>query len=159
MEKDIKPTFNGKLRIARTLLFTCFMPIIPIFIYIFSKELFDLTRMQAYSFLAFMLFSINALWYLCFRQFYRTISYEIGEDSIVENTNFISASKKEIKYSNIKEITCIKGPLQRFFNLGNIILYTQASSSGGNNHSGMTLLDINAVEDVYDKIKHKMSRK
>lgn len=159
MEMVIKPTFNKKLRIVRTLIFTCFIPLLPAFFYNFVREFFDLSRFQSYSLLALFLISINAFWYFFVSEFYRKASYQIGEDSIIESTNFITAITKEINYSNIKEIKFSKGPLQRFFNLGNITLHTQASSSGGNNDSGMKLLDIQSVEDIYEKIKEKISGK
>jgi membrane protein YdbS with pleckstrin-like domain len=85
-------------------------------------------------------------------------SFEIEDDAITGKSNFISTIVKRINIENIKEIEFTVGPLQRFFGLGDIAISTQASSSGGNEFSGMTLFDIKNVEDIYDLIKKNIGK-
>ncbi len=158
MPTIIQPTFNKRLRIIRILLFTCFFPVVPGLFYGFSTALFDLSDTQAYIWLGVFLLSFCSLWYVGSKQFYKMSSFEIQDDTITGKSNFLSTIVKQIKFKNVKEVEFTVGPLQRFFGLGNITINTQASSSGGNEFSGMTLFDIKNVEDIYNLIKKNIGQ-
>ncbi len=153
MQTTIHPTFNKRLRIIRMMLITCLFPAIPGLFYGFATVGFGLSGLQALTCLAIFLFLINSLWLFGSKQYYKMSSFEIEDDSITGRSDFISTIVKRINFENIKEIEFRVGPLQRFFGLGDIAISTQASSSGGNEFSGMTLFDIKNVEDIYNLIK------
>lgn len=67
--------------------------------------------------------------------------------------------KKEVKYKNIREVTMSQNIFERFFKIGTIRIYTNASSGGynGNNHrnmSGKNGIIIHCVTDLREKYKN-----
>ncbi len=83
------------------------------------------------------------------RQRYESTEYEFYEDKLIFNSNFINVENKYIKYENVKEIKYVQSLLQTFFNLGDIIINTNAEN-GINN--GITIHNIEDVKTVYDKL-------
>ena len=77
----------------------------------------------------------------CFYNFYDT--------KIIYKDTFINKEEKEINYAFISEIVIQQTFLQRLFNIGNIIFYTNASSY----NSGIVFKEIHDVEKVYKNIK------
>lgn len=80
------------------------------------------------------------------RNVYNRITINITQTSIAHSFNFLWNKKKQIIFSNIKEVELKVGFLQRFFGLGTIIIYTQANA----NKPGLFLFDIKDPEKVYD---------
>lgn len=93
-------------------------------------------------------------WYV--RGVYKNTTFEISDNTIKDKTNFLVLYFREIDFKNIKEVKISQSLLQKCFGLGNLTLHTQATSSGGNADSGMTLMDISDVENTYRLIKEKL---
>ncbi len=154
----IYPTFNKRLRIIRMILITCFFPVLPGLFYGFATVGFRLSSLQALIYLCIFLFILNSLWLMGSKQFYKMSSFKIEDNTITGRSSFISIIEKQINLKNVKEIEFTVGPFQRLFGLGDITISTQASSSEGNEFSGMTLFDIKNVEDIYNMIKSKIGK-
>ena len=60
------------------------------------------------------------------------------------------AISRELKYRNIREITKRQTFIQRYFNIGNIVLFSNAESGFVN---GVFMVHIEDVDDVYRKVK------
>lgn len=83
------------------------------------------------------------------RQRYKSFEYEFYKDKLIFNSNFINIENKYIKYENLKEIKCVQSLLQSFFNLGDIIINTNAEN-GINN--GIVIHNVENVKNVCDKL-------
>lgn len=83
------------------------------------------------------------------RQKYKSFEYEFYQDKLIFNSNFINVENKYIKYENVKEIKYVQSLLQTFFNLGDIIINTNAEN-GMNN--GIIIHNIEDVKTIYDKL-------
>ncbi len=86
---------------------------------------------------------INKKQYNCYEYcFYKTkVNYR---------DSFLNLSEKEVKYKYIREITMRQSFIQRMFNLGNVILFTNAETGFGN---GIAIVNVENVKEVYEKIK------
>lgn len=83
------------------------------------------------------------------RQRYKSYEYEFYEDKLIFNSNFINVENKYVKYENVKEIKYVQSLLQTFFNLGDIIINTNAEN-GINN--GIVIHSVENVKNVCDKL-------
>lgn len=81
---------------------------------------------------------------------YQNYVYTFYNDRVVFRDSFLNVSEKELKYRNIREITKRQTFIQRFFNIGNIVLFSNAESGFVN---GVFMVHIEDVDDVYRKIK------
>lgn len=108
---------------------SAFMPIILIFIgrilFVIGKAFFDKKQYQNYV-------------------------YTFYGDRVVFRDSFLNVSEKELKYRNIREITKRQTFIQRYFNIGNIVLFSNAESGFVN---GVFMAHIEDVDDVYRKVK------
>ncbi len=64
--------------------------------------------------------------------------------------SFLNVSEKEVKYKYIREVTMRQTIIQRIFNIGNIVLFTNAETGVGN---GICIVNVQNVQEVYKKIK------
>ncbi len=83
------------------------------------------------------------------RQRYKSYDYEFYEDKFIFNSNFINVENKYVKYENIKEVKYVQSLLQTFFNLGDIVINTNAEN-GVNN--GIVIHSVEDVKNVCDKL-------
>ena len=112
---------------------SAFMPIILIFIgvpllrilFVIGKAFFDKKQYQNYV-------------------------YTFYGDRVVFRDSFLNVSEKELKYRNIREITKRQTFIQRYFNIGNIVLFSNAETGFVN---GVFMVHIEDVDDVYRKVK------
>lgn len=112
---------------------SAFMPIILIFIgipllrilFVIGKAFFDKKQYQNYV-------------------------YTFYGDRVVFRDSFLNVSEKELKYRNIREITKRQTFIQRYFNIGNIVLFSNAESGFVN---GVFMVHIEDVDDIYRKVK------
>ena len=81
---------------------------------------------------------------------YDNYSYDFYKTKVVYKDSFLNVSEKEVKYKYIREVTMRQTFIQRFFNLGNIILFTNAETGFGN---GINIVNVKDVQDVYKSIK------
>jgi len=81
---------------------------------------------------------------------YENYKYTFYKDRVVFRDSFLNVSEKELKYKYIREITKRQTFIQRYFNIGNIVLFSNAESGYA---SGVFMLHIENVDDVYRQIK------
>lgn len=62
----------------------------------------------------------------------------------------MNVSEKEVKYKYIRESTIRQTFIQRLFNIGNIILYTNAETGFGN---GIAIINVENPYEIYKQIK------
>lgn len=81
---------------------------------------------------------------------YENYVYTFYNDRVVFKDSFLNVSEKELKYKNIREITKRQTFIQRYFNIGNIVLFSNAETGFV---SGVFMMNIEDVDDVYQKVK------
>ena len=96
---------------------------------------------------------------------YARAEYRFFDDHLELEEGFFSVNKKEIRYSDVKEITLHKGFLQRICGLGTIYLATLATGSspesnafgafgfGNVSASGVSVRDIRDPDREYERIR------
>ncbi len=81
---------------------------------------------------------------------YVNLCYDFYETRVICKDNFFNTFEKEVEYRYIKEVYMHQTFTQSLFNLGNIVLYTNAANGYDN---GINIINVENVEDVYKKIK------
>lgn len=81
---------------------------------------------------------------------YDSYSYDFYRTKVIYKDSFLNLSEKEVKYKYIREVTMRQTFIQRYFNIGNIILFTNAETGLGN---GIFIVNVANVQDVYKNIK------
>ncbi|MBX9621314.1 MAG: PH domain-containing protein [Alphaproteobacteria bacterium] len=88
---------------------------------------------------------------------YNGTTFKIGPNSVSHNRNFLWSKRKEVFFTNIKEIELKSGFLQKLFGLGTVVMHTQASTAG-NNKTGLSLFDLENANKVYESLKENISK-
>ena len=81
---------------------------------------------------------------------YANYTYDFYKTKVIYQDSFLNVSEKEVKYKSIREITMHQTFMQRYFNLGTILLFTNAETGYA---SGIGIPDVENVQDVYREIK------
>lgn len=81
---------------------------------------------------------------------YDSYCFDFYKTKVIYRDSFLNLSEKEVKYKYIREVTMRQSFFQRFFNIGNIILFTNAETGYGN---GINIVSVENVQDVYRNIK------
>ena len=81
---------------------------------------------------------------------YKHLTYDFYATKVIFEDSFLNLAQKEVKYKYIREVTMRQSFVQRWFNIGNIILYTNAETGVGN---GIQIINVENVHDIYKKIK------
>ncbi len=81
---------------------------------------------------------------------YENYTYDFYKTKVIYKDSFLNVSEKEVKYKYIREVTMRQSFIQRYFNLGNIILFTNAETGLGN---GIFIRNISDVGEIYKKVK------
>lgn len=81
---------------------------------------------------------------------YKSYNYDFYKTKVIYKDSFINISEKEVKYKNIREVYLRRGLFQRMFNLGTIVLYTNAETGFAN---GIFIKDVENSEQLYKEIK------
>lgn len=81
---------------------------------------------------------------------YDNFCYDFYKTKVIYKDSFLNLSEKEVKYKYIREVTMRQTFIQRYFNIGNIILFTSAETGYGN---GIYIMNVENVQDVYRDIK------
>lgn len=81
---------------------------------------------------------------------YDNYCYDFYRTKVIYKDSFLNLSEKEVKYKYIREVTMRQTFFQRFFNIGSIILFTNAETGLGN---GIYIMNVEDVQDVYRDIK------
>lgn len=104
----------------------CFIPIFILFLFIISLKVV-----------------IKKKQYHCYEyNFYKT--------KVIYRDTFLNVSEKEVKYKYIRESTIRQTFIQRLFNIGNIVLYTNAETGFGN---GIAIINVENPYEIYKQIK------
>ena len=81
---------------------------------------------------------------------YKHLTYDFYATKVLFEDSFLNLAQKEVKYKYIREVTMRQSFVQRWFNIGNIILYTNAETGIGN---GIQIINVENVHDIYKQIK------
>jgi len=81
---------------------------------------------------------------------YDSYTYDFYKTKVIYKDSFINLSEKEVKYKYVREVTMRQTFIQRYFNIGNIVLFTNAETGYGN---GIRITNVENVQDVYRNIK------
>ena len=81
---------------------------------------------------------------------YDSFTYDFYKTKVVYRDSFLNLSEKEVKYKYIREVTMRQTFIQRFFNIGNIVLFTNAETGIGN---GIFIMNVENVQSIYRNIK------
>lgn len=81
---------------------------------------------------------------------YDKITYTFYTNKVVFRDDFLNIAEKELKYTHIKEIVKKQTLIQRWLNIGNIVMYSNAESGYA---SGIALVNVENIDEVYRKIK------
>jgi membrane protein YdbS with pleckstrin-like domain len=99
------------------------------------------------SIMIFILFAIG-LWIKSMQ--YKAYNYNFYKTKVIYRDSFLNLSEKEVKYRHIKETVMYQSFIQRFFNIGTIIMYTNAESGFSN---GIFIRSVYDVKDVFKRLK------
>jgi len=84
-------------------------------------------------------------------------TFTMTSSSVSSELDFVFKKRKDLLFSNIKEIELKMSIFQRMFGLGTIILHTQASLAG-HSKTGLSLFDLENAEEVYILLKEKIAQ-
>lgn len=88
--------------------------------------------------------------YLFTKKQYNSYQYDFYRTKVNYKDSFLNLSEKEVKYKYIREVTMRQTIFQRMFNIGTIILFTNAETGVGN---GISIINVENVQENYKKIK------
>lgn len=149
----VKPTFN--------FIYTIFPAIIAIFILFILSLVIMNEGDKNFGILFFLIISGIVLLITLIKTFlikkqYEKMIYDFYKTKIIYRDSFLNISEKEVKYKYIREINLKQNFIQRFFNLGSIILYTNAESGSSN---GILIQDVLLERNIFKKIKSIVNNK
>lgn len=81
---------------------------------------------------------------------FNSYTYDFYKTKVIYRDSFLNVSEKEVKYKHIREIIMSQSFIQRFFNIGTVVLYTNADTVNGN---GIYIHNLENVQEVYKNIK------
>lgn len=103
------------------------------------------------AFMAIVVFGgIWGIQVLINRKQYQSYTYDFYKTKVIYKDSFLNVSEKEVKYKYIREITMRQTFIQRYFNIGNIILFTNAETGLGN---GIFIKNVSNVQEIYKQVK------
>jgi membrane protein YdbS with pleckstrin-like domain len=104
-------------------------------------------------------FGVPFLAFISKKKSYEAINYNFYSDHLEFFEGFITVEEKTIKYSDIKEISLRRGPIQKKHNLGTIVISTPAINMTDKiNQSGITIADIKDPKIIYSKIQELVAK-
>ena len=80
---------------------------------------------------------------------YENISFDFYKTKVKFKDDYLIKIEKEVNYKNMKEIIMTQTYMQKKYNLGNIILYTNVEGYG----SSIAIANVENVQTIYNKIK------
>lgn len=150
VELNVKPTFRWGYMILPTLLvYFGIIIILSVFMLAIQPEAAIVVIMSGLGlFIFYAIFWVIGL--LVRKAQYANYSYDFYKTKVIYKDSFLNKSEKEVKYKYIREVAMRQSIFQRLFDLGSIILYTNAETGYGN---GILIVNISNVQEVYKKIK------
>lgn len=167
--KEIKPHFNfiyelfmptGKKLKGSLILFLVSVALL-ILLAIFSNQLNGMNsviwkNITFYDTLKFILIALSCVAIIKFifhitiqKMQYNGISYKFYESYMVYEDSFLNQHKKNIQYSNIKEVELRRTIWDRLLGMGVVIIYTNAENKRGN---GLVVYALNHPKEDYEFI-------
>ena len=144
----VKPTFKfAYMMIPTTLLWLFFMLMIALPITIGEPEVGGI----AWGLGVIVLLVILGIIAIFTKAQYKNLTYDFYGSKVIFVDSFFNLSRKEVKYKHIREVTMKESFIQRLFNLGSIVLYTNAETGVGN---GISIVNVENAKEVYAKIKN-----
>ncbi|NLG51998.1 MAG: PH domain-containing protein [Chloroflexi bacterium] len=84
-----------------------------------------------WGFVAFFLFA-NAIWiviaHLLIAPYYRSISYELGEEDIIVRKGIITKTETMVPYRMVTNVSVKRGPMDRLLGMGTLEVHTAGYS-------------------------------
>jgi uncharacterized membrane protein YdbT with pleckstrin-like domain len=174
---SLKPVFVGWITLLVQLPLQLFLTVwaalffggITQALFLFSSDDFDAPSfftgpgIRFFGTLAF--FGVPLIAYFGKRLNYARAEYRFFDDHLELEEGFFSVNRKEVRYSDVKEITLHKGFFQRMCGLGTIYLATLATGStresnpfsslgfGNVSASGVSVRDIRDPDREYERIR------
>lgn len=143
----VQPTFKlAYMILPSVILFGIFILVFSLIIGIISAGL-GLGVFLAGTLIMFIILGIEMAFK---KKQYDNFCYDFYKTKVIYKDSFINLSEKEVKYKYIREVTMRQTFIQRFFNIGNIVLYTNAETGFAN---GIFIMNVENVQDVYRDIK------
>lgn len=147
VQLHVKPTFSfGYMVLPSLLIYGVIILFISVISFMANPEIGIGIFVVCFGLLAVIL----GIKTLLNKKQYDSYSYDFYKTKVVYKDSFLNVSEKEVKYKYIREVTMRQTFIQRFFNLGNIILFTNAETGFGN---GINIVNVQDVQDVYKNIK------
>lgn len=147
VQLKVKPTFNFGYMVLPSLIIYLVLILILAFIFAMMEPIVGIViGLIGLIILALCLGISTALK----KKQYDSYSYDFYKTKVIYKDSFLNLSEKEVKYKYIREVTMRQTFIQRYFNLGNIILFTNAETGVGN---GIYIMNVENVQDVYKSIK------
>lgn len=146
---NVKPTFKF-LYMFMPCLTSFFTMLLPLIIITASVES-DTSVLLGMSIMLGVIYSLYIIIKSIFvSKQYKSYNYDFYKTKVIYKDSFINISEKEVKYKNIREVYLRRGLFQRMFNLGTIVLFTNAETGFAN---GIFIKDVENSEQLYKEIK------
>lgn len=147
IQLHVKPTFSfGYMVLPALLIYGIIILVISVISFMASPGVGLTILVIGFGMLAVIL----GIKTLLNKKQYDSYTYDFYKTKVVYKDSFLNVSEKEVKYKYIREVTMRQTFIQRFFNLGNIILFTNAETGFGN---GINIMNVKDVKDIYKKVK------
>ncbi len=149
IQLKVKPTFKWGVALYPFFitLIIILIVMLPIAFVSFTTGIGVLVAMLVFAVFMGLIYLIQAL---INKKQIENYTYDFYKTKVIYKDSFINLAEKEVKYKNIREITMRQTFFQRLFNLGTIILFTNAETGFGN---GIFINNVENVKDVYNQIK------
>lgn len=146
---SVKPTYNV---FKQSLVVIGKVFVGALFVVYFLSEILFYIPFLILLFLAVMIIAFIVM--LIFRKIeFKHLEYKFYIDRMEYEDGFLNKSKKQVKYSSIREIILHRTVIDRFFNLGRIRIATSAEINRSKYRSGLNLTDLVDSEYIYEKVK------
>lgn len=144
---EVKPTFKFSYEVLPLMLIYLFLSaLVGVMIMGLSVKYGIITFLGCFG-LSLIMLIIQTIFT---KKQYNYKDYDFYKTKIIYKDSFLNLSEKEVKYKYIREVTMSQSLYQRLFNLGNVVLYTNAETGMGN---GICISNVENVHEVYKKVK------
>lgn len=147
VQLEVKPTFKFAYMVLPSLIFYVIVVAIITAMLSIASIIGGLFIGACLLILACVILGIKAL---LNKKQYDNYRYDFYKTKVIYQDSFINISEKEVKYKYIREVVMRQTFIQRWFNLGNIILFTNAETGFAN---GIYIVNVENVQEVYQNIK------
>ena len=148
VQLNVKPTFKfGYILLPSLICYIIITLIISVPFFAIEEPMAGIVLMVGMFFTLAVVVAIQA--WVKKKQF-DNYTYNFYKTKVIFRDSFLNLSEKEVKYKYIREVTMRQTFVQRWFNIGSIILFTNAETGFGN---GIFINCVEDVQNVYKNIK------